>query len=327
MKLKALLEDCDYEVVKGDDNVNIQYITELAEEVKDRSLFISSEENATLALEKTKKAIQNGAVAVLCTKGELFDGDVTIIKVSDARKAMANVSIKYFNNPAFNFRLVGVSGSTGKTPTITIISKIFKKIGKKIGKIDNNENVIDGKVLNEDVHQNSIKLQHLFHEMAVANVSAVIMEVSSRTIEIDRVHGVKYDISVLTNIKTGHHKFYDGLDNYINTKRKLFENSRMAVVNADDKSYSKVTAGIEFEKFLTYSLKNDMSDLFAYDINIDGDKLSFKFIYLDESYKVNINISEFQKNEEEAVYNVLAGIGTCILGNVKVRDIVEALND
>ncbi len=319
MKLRALLEECEYKVVKGDVNTNIEYITEMEEECRENSLFILYKDDE--GLPEIETARKNGAIAVVAEEALDVEGDFVYITVPDARKAMAKISKKYFNNPTFNFRLIGVTGSSGKTDVIRLIARILKKNNKKIGTIGTEKNYIDGVVLEDrNIAQNTIKLQHLFHEMAVENVSDVVMEVSSRTIAGDRVYGVNYDVAVFTNLHYDESDdFYKDLDDYKNNKREIFKKSAKAAVNMDDESYLCMIKGIEFRTLLTYSVENESADLYAYDLEEGDFGRRFTLRYLDEDYRVEMSCGDFD------IHTVLAAMGACLLSNNSMKNIMKGL--
>ncbi len=328
MKLRSLIEECNYKRILGNEEVNIKYITETPEEVKESSLFVSSQEDIDVQKANIKLAVQKGAIAVLYSGGFDIDEDVTVVEVEDFRKAMASISIKYFNTPTFNFRLIGVAGSTGKTPTINVIEKILLTKGKKVGRIDTNRNTVNSEVLVEEhLSQNSIKLQHLFHEMALVNVSDVVMEVSSRTIEVEKIYGVEYDIAVLTNIINEKIDFYKTFENYIESKKKLFKKSRMAVINMDDENSSYMLEGCTFEEVITYSTSNSDAKLYASEIErVDG-KLIFSLDYDGDKYRINLDENKFLSVKSDNLHNILAGIGACLLARVSMHDIIKGLKE
>ncbi len=328
MILKALIEECNYKKILGDKEVNIKYITETPEEVKDDALFVCSVEEIEIQKENINLAVEKGAVAIIYSGGFDIDSDITVVEVEDVRKAMASISIKYFNNPTFNFRLIGVVGSTGKTPTISIIEKILLTKGKKVGRIDTNRSALNSEVLvDEHISQNSIKLQHLFHEMALENVSDVVMEVSSRTIEVDKIYGVEYDIAVLTNIINEKIDFYKTFENYVESKKKLFKNSRMAVVNLDDENSSYMLEGNDFEELISYSTLDDKANLYAYDIERLNGRLVFSLDYNENKYRINLEESKFVSEKSDDLHNILAGIGAALLARVSMHDIIKGLKE
>ncbi len=328
MILKSLIEECNYNKITGNKEVNIKYITETADEVRQSSLFVSSEDDIEIQKANIKKAVEKGAVAVLYSGGFDIDEDITVVEVENFRKAMASISIKYFNNPTFNFRLIGVAGSTGKTPTISVIEKILITKGKKVGRIDTNRNTVNSEVLVEEhLSQNSIKLQHLFHEMALVNVSDVVMEVSSRTIEVEKIYGVQYDIAVLTNIINEKLDFYKTFENYVESKKKLFKKSRMAVINLDDENSSYMLEGCDFEEVITYSTQNSEANLYASSIERVAGRLLFSLDYNGSKYRINLDESHFLSVKSDDLHNILAGIGACLLARVSMHDIIKGLKE
>ncbi len=321
MKLNALLEDVSYKLLKGDDNVNIKYISEDSRKVQKSGVFIALTGDDVDGHDYIDDAIENGACAVIVSKDVDVEEDVVVIKVDDIREVMAKIAIKYFNAPANNFRLIGVTGTNGKTSTVILIEKILNSIGKKTGRIGTIENVINGRAIKtKNTTPDSITLQHLFHEMRNENVSDVVMEVSSHGLVLKRVFGVQYDIAVFTNLTHEHLDFHKTFEEYKKAKKMLFKITNKAVINIDDPYGEYMVEGVELEKVISYSTKDDSATLYAKDIKMSMEGCSFTLVYDGKEYKTKIQTAGLF-----SIYNALAAIGAVLFANVPIEKAIEVL--
>lgn len=229
-------------------------------------------------------ALKNGAKAVMLDlesdmKGIKFPDDITVIVAQNTRYAMSVCAINFYKNPSKNFKLIGVTGTKGKTTTTFMIKSILERQGRKVGLIGTIANYIGDKNLgnSERTTPDSIELQKLFSEMVKEKVEAVVMEVSSQSLKLDRVSGIEFDIGIFTNFSKDHisEKEHPDMEDYLNSKMKLFENCKTGYINADDRNVSKVkklTSGCEI---FTYGIDNSC-DILAKDIIVTNSYVDFK---------------------------------------------------
>ena len=189
-------------------------------------------------------AVKNGAVLVVAE--DMVDVDVPVWYVENSRTEIAEMACKYYDNPSKKFKLIGVTGTNGKTTITYLIRSIIEEAGLRIGVIGTNQNIIGDKVLvtqsTTPTTPNALELQQLFAEMEQSGADGVVMEVSSHALELERVHGCHFDVGVFTNLTRDHLDFHKTMENYLAAKAKLFDISAKGVVNFDDEGGKKIAA-------------------------------------------------------------------------------------
>lgn len=280
MNLKELLKGLDYEILQGNDEIEIANVEYDSRNVKENSMFVCIKGYATDGHKYAEMASQNGASSIICEDPINISSDkTTIIKVKDSRKALAVIGSNYYDNPSKKMKIIGVTGTNGKTTTTFMLKTILEKEGKKVGLVGTIANYIGNKKLHtERTTPESFELQKLFAEMVDEGCEYCVMEVSSHSLALDRVYGIEFEAGVFTNITRDHLDFHKTFENYYEAKFKLFENSKLTVVNIDD-SYGKDVVRdlrkIGKDEIVTVSIK-DESDLRAYDEKCESRHISFK---------------------------------------------------
>ncbi|MEW6182596.1 MAG: UDP-N-acetylmuramoyl-L-alanyl-D-glutamate--2,6-diaminopimelate ligase [Bacillota bacterium] len=210
-------------------------------------------------------AVQRGAAAVVVEKDIEEPAGVAVFRVPDSRAALASAAARFYGYPAQRLRMVGVTGTNGKTTTTHLISAIYGAQGEKVGLIGTLcARIGDVVVPEERTTPESLELQALLRRMADAGVTVAVMEVSSHALALQRVAGVEYDVAVFTNLTQDHLDFHKDLEDYFRTKELLFtglkapagkQGSKLAVVNADDR-YGVRLASTSGGRVLTYGVEN-----------------------------------------------------------------------
>lgn len=205
------------------------------------------------------KAIDNGAVAVICEQkpGEISE-EVSVIQVEDSRKALAIVASAWYDDPSEEIDLVGITGTNGKTTTTTLLYKLFRALGYKAGllstiRIYNNDQPIETTHTTPD----ALTINAYLRQMVDAGCVFVFMEVSSHAIQQNRIYGLDFDVAVFTNITHDHLDYHKTFDNYIKAKKKFFDDlssNASALVNSDDRHASVMLQNTKAQKF-SYALK------------------------------------------------------------------------
>jgi UDP-N-acetylmuramoyl-L-alanyl-D-glutamate--2,6-diaminopimelate ligase len=186
------------------------------------------------------KAIENGASVVVCERlPENLQENITYLQVKDSSTTLALLARNFYDHPSSKMKIVGITGTNGKTTTATFLFDLFRKLGKKVGLIS----TIDYRI-NEEIFPsthttpNAIKVQELFSKMQLAGCEYCFMEVSSHALDQKRVYGVDFDIAVFTNISRDHLDYHSSYNEYISCKKILFDQLKpeaYALVNMDDK--------------------------------------------------------------------------------------------
>ena len=265
------------------------------------------------------QAVQKGATALLVSKELEIEGDVVQIIVEDTRAAMAVLAAEFYDHPSKKMTMIGVTGTNGKTSTTYMIDAIARQAGKKTGIIG----TITNKILDEDIHTDrttpeSIDLQKLLARMVEAGVQWVIMEASSHSLELKRVYGITFDVGIFTNLTQDHLDFHKDFKHYREAKKKLFYNSKVAIINADSEDGPYMAKDLACSVF-TYGLE-ETRDYSASHEKLESYGTSYLFSTPVGSTIININIPG-----QFSVYNSLAAASACMTLGVDIQTVKAGL--
>ena len=225
MELKELLRNIEVVKFFGVKDRIINDVKNNSREIKLNDLFIAIDGNTIDGHIFINDAIQNGSKSIVCqTIPEEIRNDITYVVVNNTRKVYSKICSNYFKNPSKKMYLIGITGTNGKTTTATLLYKIFNLYGYKVGLLSTNKILIDGKEFKTDLTTpDSYKLNFYLSEMVNSNVEYCFMEVSSHSIDQERISNLDYDIGVYTNISHDHLNYHKTFKNYIYTKKKFFD--------------------------------------------------------------------------------------------------------
>lgn len=318
MLLKDMLKNVDVEYIDGNRNIDISGIAYDSRKVKDGDLFVCITGFKVDGHDFIPQAIAQGAAAVVVEK-EVKSAAVPIIKVNNTRRALALTAAEFFDNPSSKFKLIGVTGTNGKTTTTYLIKTILELQGNKVGLIGTNQNMIREKVIpTERTTPESYELQHLFAQMADEKVDYVVMEVSSHSLDLHRVDGCYFEVGIFTNLTQDHLDFHKTMDNYVKAKTKLFHRCKTGIVNSDDE-YSQYILEHGTSKMLTFGIANK-ADIWAKDV-----RLSDKGVCFDVTTPQGTESMELGIPGKFSVYNALGSIGACVALGVNLQTIRQGL--
>ncbi|MBQ9599960.1 MAG: UDP-N-acetylmuramoyl-L-alanyl-D-glutamate--2,6-diaminopimelate ligase, partial [Clostridia bacterium] len=265
-------------------------------------------------------AVKNGAALVVAE--DMVDVSVPVWYVENSRMEIAEMACKYYGNPSKKFKLIGVTGTNGKTTITYLIRSIIEEAGLRIGVIGTNQNIIGDKVLvtqsTTPTTPNALELQQLFAEMEQSGADGVVMEVSSHALELERVHGCHFDVGVFTNLTRDHLDFHKTMENYLAAKAKLFDISAKGVVNFDDEGGKKIAANAPCD-IIKVGL-GDGCDLRAENIHITARGTDFDVIYEGNKYPVHIVIPG-----KFSVYNAICAFGAALQLGIDIPTIIRGL--
>ena len=266
MRLEQLLEGVSYQL-QGTipKRVSFTSIEFDSRKIKKGSLFVAINGVQVDGHQFIDKAIELGATIVLCEKITAPKENVLYIIVEDSSIALGILARNYYDNPSQKLRLVGITGTNGKTTTATLLYKLFSKLGYKVGLISTVENRIGDRVIpSTHTTPNVLALNELLQQMNVAGCEYAFMEVSSHAIDQERIAGVHFEGAVFTNITHDHLDYHKTFQNYIYAKKKFFDElpkSAFALTNLDDKRGMVMLQNTAAKK-VTYALRT-MADFKA----------------------------------------------------------------
>ena len=329
MELKNILAGIEGLKVRGNLDLEIPNLESDSRAIKKGDLFVAIKGFDVDGHEYIQKAIENGAVAILAqedAKKEILKAipeEVTLIVAPDTRLALAIAACNFYQDPSKEFKLIGVTGTKGKTTTTYMIKEILEKQGMKVGLVGTIATYIGGKKLEDSdrTTPESLKLQRLFRQMANEGCQAVVMEVSSQSLKLNRVAGCDFDIGVFTNFSEDHisPKEHPDMNDYFQSKLKLFNMCKVGFVNADDLYASRVPKLVPDCKIETYGIDN-YCNLLAKDITITNSYVDFKVKIGDKNERVKTCIPG-----RFSVYNSLAAISVARYLGCDAEKIKEAL--
>ncbi|HHL2032929.1 UDP-N-acetylmuramoyl-L-alanyl-D-glutamate--2,6-diaminopimelate ligase [Clostridium perfringens] len=325
MILKSLLKGLDYEVIKGNEESKVQNIRYDNRKIEQGDAFVCVKGFKVDGHSFIGDAIKKGAKALIVQEDVSVQEDITIIKVRDTRKALAIMSSNYFGNPKDKLKIIGITGTNGKTTSAFIIKSILEKAGFMTGLIGTIANYIGNKKVDAvRTTPESYELHELFKNMVDAGVEYCVMEVSSHSLELDRVYGVQFEEGIFTNLTRDHLDFHKTFENYYNAKFKLFERSNHSIINLDDPYGANIVKDIEERgvktKVSTFSIEKE-SDFKAFEIKSHSNGSEFK-VNLESIEEFSINIPG-----EYNIYNSLGCIICAYNLNIPMDKIKEGLSD
>ena len=319
MKLAQLLEHIEVLESTADPGLEIGGISYDSRKTKPGDLFVAIKGFEADGHRFIPKAAANGAAAVLCEDAPA-DG-TPYIKIRDCRYGLAIASREFYGNPAARMKVVGFTGTSGKTSSTYILKHVLEaELGAKVGLIGTNGNMIGDRLLHtEHTTPESLELHELFKQMADEGCTHVVMEVSSHSLELRRVAGIDYDVAVFTNLSQDHLDLHGTMDAYAAAKKKLFSQCKTGWVNIDDERGAFMMEG-ERCPMLRYSARQD-AELKASDISLSADGVSFTAAYNGESVPVKLAIPGMF-----SVYNALGVMAACLSLGMSLKATADGIS-
>lgn len=266
MELSELLTGLTYEVLKGTVERKIRKVTNDTENIGERDVFVCIKGYCRDGHDFVGKALERGATALVIQSEECYERwircedflpdsrNVTIIRVSDTRYALALMSAALYGYPARKMKVIGITGTKGKTTTACMVQQLLNYGGHKTGLIGTVRVDTGRRILSSyNTTPESCQIQAYLHEMVVAGCDSVVMEVSSQGLKLKRTAGIRFEVGIFTNLGRDHIGTSEHADfeEYLQCKHLLFLQSKVGIGNADDPWYEEIFEGIECEK-ITY---------------------------------------------------------------------------
>ena len=325
-RLSYLLENLTYECICGTLDREINTVCYDSRKVENGALFICVEGANFDGHSVAGEMVAKGAVCLVVSKDVEIpeDSDVTVIRVQDTRYAMAFISAAYFNHPADKMRIIGITGTKGKTTTTYMVRSILENAGMKVGLVGTIETIIgEERIPALNTTPESYVLQEYFARMAEEGCDAVVMEVSSQGLMMHRTRGFVFDLGIFTNLEPDHigPNEHGSFEEYMACTGLLFKQCKVGIVNADDKHVKELLTGHTCE-VETYGF-GEAADLRAEDVELyrENGELGVEFSVkgvLDTHIKV-------PSPGRFSVYNALTAIAICRHFDVPEDRMKEAL--
>ena len=263
-----------------------------------------------------EKALENGAAVVIAERDLGLGVQIT---VPDTHAAYADMCAKWFGNPADSLKLLGVTGTNGKTSVTYMMKKILEKSGYKVGLIGTIQNMIGDEIIAaHNTTPNAYELNSLFALMKAKGCTYVIMEVSSHALDQSRVYRLNFEAAMFTNLTQDHLDYHITMENYLAAKKKLFGMCKTAIINSDDPYSGELIKGLDC-RIVTYSL-GDSSTYSAKGVNYRPAGVDYEFVSDSEIGHIKVNTGG-----KFTVYNSLCAVACAVEIGIPLTSVASAL--
>lgn len=303
LKLVKLLENLRMVKYFGNLDIDIEGISYDSRKVSKNFLFICIKGSISDGNNYIDKAVESGAIAIITDKNISRD-DITVVQVENSRMAMPLIAANYYMHPTNKLKLIGITGTNGKTTTTYLVRSILQHFCKKVGLIGTISIDMGGtKVESSRTTPESLDLQRIFNDMVYNDIEYGVMEVSSHSLELGRVDQCTFQIGVFTNLTQDHLDFHGDFENYRKAKEKLFYKTTKAnIINIDDEHGRIICRRLKDSdvSLITYGI-DEKADIMAKDIEINDSGIRFRLITPDYETIIKSSIPG-----KFSVYNSLA---------------------
>ena len=320
MKLLELLKGIPVLGSNVSMELDISHVAYDSRKVESGGLFVAITGFASDGNRFIPMVLEKGAAVVVTAKKP--EGDVPYVLVESDRQALALIGCNFYGHPATSMKMVGVTGTNGKTSVTLLLKHLLEKaLGAKVGLIGTTANMIGEEIIpTERTTPESFELQALFARMRDAGCTHVVMEVSSHAIALDRVAGVRFDAAAFTNLTEDHLDFHKTMDHYCDTKAELFRRCCKGVINADDSYASRFLDAAECDVLTTAVAGEGL--LRAEELELRADGIDFTAVMGEERVPVSLGIPG-----KFTVYNALTVLGLAVSLGISLKDAAAALVD
>ena len=299
-------------------NIEITGITCNSKEVRPGFVFVCLKGANSDGHKFAPDALKSGAAVIFAETDLGFENQII---VKDTHEAYFDLSAKWFREPTKELKLIGVTGTNGKTSVTYMLKSIFEKAGYKTGLIGTIQNMIGEKAIEtHNTTPDAYTLNKLFREMVDSGCKYAVMEVSSHALDQKRICNVTFETAIFTNLTQDHLDYHKTMDNYLLAKKKLFKMCKKAVLNSDDPYFEKLKEGLDCE-IITYSASNN-SDYSAKGINYHPSGVEYELVAKGLIKHISVNTGG-----RFSVYNSLSSAVTAIENGIDIDTVVSALKE
>lgn len=324
MKLKHILKGIEARIDPRMAEMEIKFITANSKEAGNGCLFVAIEGFQHDGHIFVKEAFKKGAAVCIVRKGKNGFSNMDVIRVNDTREALIKAANNYFDSPCGKLKLVGVTGTNGKTTTSLLLESVFNRAGISCGLLGTIEYRIGKRRLTaQRTTPDVLTLNAYFHEMIQHGMKAAVMEVSSQALDQKRVGNIFFDLAIFTNLTHEHLDYHSNMRRYFESKLKIFENLKRngsVILNMDDK-YSKLCMKYIIDRnIITYGV-NNAADIGVKIKNLDSDGSEFD-VYYNKKNIFDINTKLIGLHN---ISNILAAVSAAIKADISFKDIKKGI--
>ena len=320
-KLNEIIKGVEVIASYGEINIEISSIEFNSRKVEQGALFVAVKGCSVDGHNYIEQAINNGAIAVVCEEiPSVINKNICYLLTKESSYSLGIIASNFFGNPSSKLKLIGVTGTNGKTTIVNLLYQLFKSFGFACGMLSTIQNIVNEKIVpSSHTTADALQINGLLDKMVENNCEYCLMEISSHSIDQNRIAGLDFKGGVFTNITHDHLDYHKSFKEYLKTKKKFFDDlpaNAFALSNIDDKNGKVILQNTRAKKF-TYSLKSDsdfkskiLEDQFeGLQLNIDGVEVWFKLV------------GDFN------AYNLLAVYASAVLLGIDKSEILQNLSN
>jgi UDP-N-acetylmuramoyl-L-alanyl-D-glutamate--2,6-diaminopimelate ligase len=333
MQLETLIESTGLSLFQRIQNFTVKGITSDSRKVKENFIFVAVKGNDFDGHSFIQDAIKRGAKAVVVQDTSSSTRRITFIKVTDTRWALAKLVAQFYGQPSLKLKIVGITGTNGKTTVSYLIEAILESAGLSPAVIGTIDYHFRGKVINAgNTTPGPEQLQALLAEIQKEGIDYVIVEVSSHALDQARVEAIKFSSAIFTNLTKDHLDYHHDLNSYFAAKSKLFRNlteKDFAIINLDDK-YSQELINLTRAGIVTYGVLNNDADITACDLRFNPQGSEFALqIHPCVNKEFSLNADRLKLSTSligrHNIYNILAAVTYGLIQKIEPKLIIEAI--
>ena len=321
--IRELLQGLEYKVGKGSLDDEISGISCDSRATEKDNIFVAISGFAVDGHDYIPQAIESGAKCIIAEKELEIPRDFCLIVVEDSRKALAVISSRYYGLPSARMKVVGITGTNGKTTTIHILKSIYENLGNNVGLIGTiGASIGNEKIACKNTTPESLELQKILSVMADNKVDYCFMEVSSHALGLNRVFGTNFSSALYTNLSPDHLEFHKDMEDYFQTKKKLFYmTEKYNIINCDDLYGKRLLDNLSSAKAksITYGI-NEKADINARNIKYFPERVSFVLVTPKGEIEINLNLPG-----KVNVYNCLAASAYAYADGISLQEIAQGI--
>lgn len=323
MRLKTIVDGTKIEVLKGNIDIEITGMEHDSRKISKDNMFIAIKGFTVDGHDFIEQALEKGANCIVVEKDVEVEKDgITLLKVEDTIEVLAKFSSRFYEEPSKRLDLIGITGTNGKTSITYLIKNILELGNKKIGLIGTMGSIVDGKLIdNKNTTPESLTTQRLLRDMVDCSTEYCVMEVSSHSLDMKRVEHIDFQIGIFTNLTEDHLDYHITMENYFNSKLKLFNRTKKYnIINIDDPYGKRILKEVDNSvPIITYGIE-EKSDIYATDIVYHTKGVDFILNTPKGSIPINLKLlGKF------SVYNALAAIGCGIVCGLDLPTIKKGI--
>lgn len=312
MLLKKLLSTVNDDYA----DIDIKGVTCDSRKVKEGFAFVCISGSSNDGHSYAQKAEEQGAAVII---SERKTGAANEIVVPDTHEAYANMCAAWFENPAKSLKLVGVTGTNGKTSVTYMLKSILEDAGYKVGLIGTIQNMIGDSVIEtKNTTPDAYELNRLFSLMKQQGCTYVVMEASSHALDQKRVCNLSFEVAIFTNLTQDHLDYHHTMENYLAAKKRLFKMCKTAIINADDRYFEELTNGLNC-RIITYSM-GDTATYSAKAVNYYPTKVEYELVS-----NTSLNHIRFNTGGKFSVYNSMCAVIAAVELGISMPQVAQTL--